>query len=518
MSWLDFAIGRLPELIIRTREHLFLTGISMGAAVLAGIPLGIYISGRQWIRSFVFGLAGIVQTVPSLAMLAFLLAMTGKIGVTPAVIALMLYALLPIIQNTVSGIEGVPPDSIEAARGMGMTPWQEMSMVKLPLSMPVMMAGVRTSAVICVGIATLSAFIGAGGLGEFINRGLALSNTKLILLGAIPAAILALYVSFAISALQWGMSAKRRRRVPLLSGRAGMYLSFIPILSLVVLGFGGINMEAGKSGTVRIGSKNFTEQLILGEMMARMIEEKTDLSVERSFNLGGTMICHEALLSGEIDVYPEYTGTGLLAILKSKSPRSDPEKAYDVVSREYTRRFGLLWLGEFGFNNTYALAVLAEDAKANGWKRISDLKPVSDTLSAGFTSEFAERPDGYPGLREAYGFTFGKVFDMDPSLMYSALEKGEVDVITAFSTDGRIPAYGLTVLEDDRGFFPPYYAAPVIRKDTLDAHPEILDALEPLEGLIGQEAMQSLNYKVDEEKRPVAEVVEEFLREKGLVE
>jgi osmoprotectant transport system permease protein len=175
---MDFIIERLPELLLRTREHLLLSGVSTGAAVLIGVPLGIYVIKKTWLRSFVFGLAGIVQTVPSLAMLAFLLILIGKIGIVPAIIALTLYAFLPIIQNTVTGLEGVPPHLIEASQGMGMTKAQQIKMVRLPLALPVIVAGIKTAAIISVGIATLSAFIGAGGLGEFIYRGLSLSDTR----------------------------------------------------------------------------------------------------------------------------------------------------------------------------------------------------------------------------------------------------------------------------------------------------------------------------------------------------
>ncbi len=258
---IEFLSERFPELVLRTREHLLLTGVATGVAVTAGIPLGIFIAKRTFLRSFIFGMAGIVQTIPSLAMLAFLLALTGKIGVLPAIIALMLYALLPIIQNTVTGLEGVSPDIVEAAEGMGMTPWQEMRLVKLPLAMPVIIAGIKTAAVISVGIATLSAFIGAGGLGEFINRGLSLADTRLILLGAIPSAILALYVSFAISSLEWALNERKRKGRRLLAGKRGLILSFIPLAVLFAIGGAGLVEEAvpetGK--TIRVGSKNFTE-------------------------------------------------------------------------------------------------------------------------------------------------------------------------------------------------------------------------------------------------------------------
>jgi osmoprotectant transport system permease protein len=517
---MEFLVERFPELLLRMREHLLLTGVATAVAVVVGIPLGILITKKAWLRSFIFGLAGIVQTVPSLAMLAFLLALTGKIGVLPAVIALTLYAFLPIIQNTVTGLEGVSADIIEAAEGMGMTPREEMRLVKLPLARPVIIAGIKTAAVISVGIATLSAFIGAGGLGEFINRGLSLADTRLILLGAIPSAMLALYVSFAITSLEWGLNERKRKVYKLFRGKRGLLLSLIPLAVLLAIGGAGAVWEAvpAPERTIRIGSKNFTEQLILAEMMAQRIEAATDLHVERRFNLGGTMVCHGALVEGEIDLYPEYTGTAFTAILDHKTRPASPDKVYGLVSREYLKRFNLRWLKPFGFNNTYAFAIRQEDAGRTGWEKVSDLGAAAPKLRAGFTSEFAERPDGYPGFRETYGITFGDVRDLDPALMYDAIRMGQVDVIVAFSTDSRIPGYNLTLLEDDKAFFPPYHAAPVVRQETLEEFPGVADALAPLGGLIDDRTMQLLNYEADQKKRNVSEVVEEFLLGKGLLQ
>ncbi len=517
----DFIIERFPELILRTREHLLLSGTATGVAVLIGVPLGIFIIKKPWLRSFVFGLAGIVQTIPSLAMLAFLLILIGKIGIVPAIIALTLYAFLPIIQNAVTGLEGVPSHLIEASQGMGMTKGQQIKMVRLPLALPVIIAGIKTAAVISVGIATLSAFIGAGGLGEFINRGLSLADTRLILLGAVPSALLALYVSLAISAIAWGLNERKRRKVKLLAGSAGKFLSFMPLIILFLIGITGQIPQATSSlqekTTIRIGSKNFTEQLIVAEMMAQIIEIKTGHHVERKLNLGGTMICHEALLQEEIDMYPEYTGTGLLAILKSKESFKTPAELYDFVSSEYEKQFKLIWFPPFGFNNTYAFAVRNEDAVKNGWAKVSDLTSSADTIKAGFTAEFSERPDGYPGVQKAYNLSFGKVISIDPALMYDALKKGQVDIITAFSTDSRIPGYNLFLLEDDKSFFPPYHAAPVVRKEVVEKYPEVQEALAVLSNLIDEKTMQGLNFKVDQDKRDVKEVVQEFFKEKGIL-
>ncbi|MBW2708877.1 MAG: ABC transporter permease/substrate-binding protein [Deltaproteobacteria bacterium] len=294
-----FVSERLPELWFRTGEHLMLTGSSSGAAMLIGIPLGMLLYRKRWFRNPAMGTISILQTIPSLAMLAFLLALLHKIGALPAIIALTLYALLPIVRNTLTGLEGVSAQVMEAARGIGMTEGQQLRMVRIPLAAPVIVAGIRTAVVVGVGIATLSAFIGAGGLGQFINRGLALSNTRLILLGAIPAALLALLLDFTIGAFLWGAAPERKRK----GGSAQNFLRAaalgMPVL-LVITGIlayfsnpyaqsGRIAADDLNARTVVIGTKNFTEQLILGELMAQMIEARTLLKVERRFNLGGTI-------------------------------------------------------------------------------------------------------------------------------------------------------------------------------------------------------------------------------------
>ncbi len=525
-SWIAFVLERLPELWLRTGEHLMLTGISTGMAILVGIPLGICAARIWWLRGPLMGGVGILQTIPSLAMLAILLALLQKIGAIPAIIALTLYALLPIVRNTLTGLEGVSPAVMEAARGIGMTPRQRLCLVEIPLAMPVIVAGIRTAAVVGVGIATLSAFIGAGGLGQFINRGLALSNTDLILLGAIPAAALALIVDGSIAAFQWGLRRKRSRgsRFKAAIDRSLRPVALAMPAAIIVAGclayfststsssnpFWG--PSAGDERTVRIGTKNFTEQLILGELMAQFIEARTDLRVERRFNLGGTMICHGALKSGGIDLYAEYTGTALTAILK-QSVIADPDRAYVTVAREYRQRFSAEWLGPFGFNNTYAITIRKSEAASGNLRTISDLISSSGTLRAGFTAEFSERPDGYPGLRRAYGLQFREVRDLDPSIMYQAIASREVDVICAFATDGRIAAFDLQPLQDDRGFFPPYQAAPVIRTEILQAYPELREVFELLAGRLDDATMQRLNFEVDEKKRRPYDVVREFLKE-----
>lgn len=512
-SWITFVVAHSGELWLRTLQHITLTGVSSLAAMAIGVPLGIGASRVRWIRGPILVTVGILQTVPSLAMLVLLLTLLHKIGALPAIIALTLYALLPIVRNTVTGLQGVSPQVLEAAQGIGMTRLQEMRMVRLPLALPVIMAGIRTAAVMGVGIATLSAFIGAGGLGQFINQGLAQADTRLILLGAIPAAILALLVDQTIAAAQWAIDPRRGGRIR--STRKNVLLGAVVILPVILFG-GGVAGYVRNRPDVIIGSKNFTEQILLGEMLAQLVEDQTDLTVDRRFCLGGTMICHGAMVHGEIDLYVEYTGTGLMTVLH-RDAISDPQKVYRIVSDEYQRQFGLQWCKPLGFNNGYALTMRRQDALRHGCKTISDLHDLASQLRIGFTAEFAQRPDGYQGLKKAYGFEFGEVRGLDPGLMYDAIAIGEVDVIPAFTTDGRIVAYDLVMLVDDRQFFPPYFAAPVVRIETLNRHPELRKVLDLLAGKLDDATMQRLNFAVDHNKRSPAEVARQFLRSVGLL-
>ncbi len=505
----------LPELWLRLGEHILLTGVSTIIAILIAVPLGILAVRRPVLRGPVLGLTGMLQTIPSLAMLAFLLVLTGKIGAVPAIIALTLYALLPVVRNTVTGLDGVPAEAVEAANAIGMTRSQRLFQVELPLAKNVIIAGIRTAAVIGVGIATLAAFIGGGGLGQFINRGLALLSTDLILLGAIPAALLALVVDGSIQAMDWGLRRRHRGGQALrMAAVAAPFAVLVIGLAAFVTGSPSLGGDRAASDVVRISSKNFTEQLILAEMMAQLIEARTDLTVQRRVGLGGTMIVHQALVRGEIDIYAEYSGTALTAIL-NQPVVANPGEAFDIVARAYEDQFDLEWLAPFGFTNTFALCVRRADADANGWRAISDIRE-DQSLRAGFGPEFADRPDGLPGLLRAYpNLHFSSIQDVDPSIMYSAVANGDVDAIAAFSTDGRIDAFDLQTLDDDRGFFPPYYPSPVVRRSVLDAHPEIRDALAAVGGAISNDVMRQMNYRVDEEGASPAEVAHDFLEAGG---
>lgn len=272
----------------------------------------------------------------------------------------------------------------------------------------------------------------------------------------------------------------------------------------------------GADKRIVVGSKNFTEQVILAELLAQHIESRTELVVDRRVNLGGTLICHQAVRAGEIDLYVEYTGTALTVILGQK-PSGNSAEIYGRVRDDYARRFGLVWTEPLGFNNTFALVVRGEDARRLDLESISDIAPYSSEWRAGFGYEFMERPDGFRGLAETYGLHFGRPpRTMELGLLYRALQEGQVDIVAGNSTDGVIAVLDLVVLEDDRHYFPPYDAAPVIRQATLERHPRLRQVLAELAGRISEEEMRRLNSAVDGEHRDVKEVVREFLRAKGL--
>ena len=268
--------------------------------------------------------------------------------------------------------------------------------------------------------------------------------------------------------------------------------------------------RSARAHTLIVGSKNFTEQIVLGELLAQQIEAHTALRADRRFDLGGTLICHQALLAGQMDLYPEYTGTALTVILK-EPPASDPAAVYQTVRDAYKSRFGLEVGPPLGFNNTFAIVVRGDDAARLHLRAISDLIPNAPKWRAGFGYEFMERPDGYPGLVKAYGLSFGsQPRIMDLGLLYRALQEKQVDVVAGNSTDGLIAALGLVVLEDDRHYFPPYQAVSVVRGVALEQHAGLREVLDALGGRISEDDMRRMNYALDGEHQDVTSVVRDF--------
>ncbi len=287
--------------------------------------------------------------------------------------------------------------------------------------------------------------------------------------------------------------------------------SFLSALALLLSGC------MPKRSGLTVGSKNFTEQLVLGELLAQYLGRFTSVPIDKRFYLAGTYICHQALLAGRIDMYVEYTGTALVAILKEK-PVSDHAAVFNTVKDLYARRFGLEVLPSLGFDNTFAMVMRGNDARRLRLKTLSDAAAISSQLRLGVGYEFIERPDGYKGLAAQYGFKFAESPRvMDLGLLYRALQNNQVDMVAGSNTDGLIAALDLVVLEDDRHYFPPYDAVPIVRRETLQRHPEVAAALQKLSGRISAEDMRHMNYGVDGEKKDAAAVVKDFLARKSLL-
>jgi osmoprotectant transport system permease protein len=502
MPLLQFWATHRAELLGLLQQHVVLVLVSTLVAAAIGIPAGVVAARRPRAGRAILVLVNVAQTIPSLALLGFLLPLPliGGIGPRTALVALSLYALLPIVRNTLTGIRSVDPAVIEAGIAMGMTPRQLVWLVELPLALPAIVAGVRVATVIGVGTATIAAAIGAGGLGEYIFRGLSMVDTTTILAGAVPAAALALAadgtLAFIERRLRSGTAAKR----PALVAAAAALL-----LSIVVVATGGrTSAEA-----VVVGSKNFTEQVILGELIAQAIESEGS-PVVRKLNLGGTFVCDRGLRTGDLDLYVEYTGTAVTAVFHESVPH-DSGVALERA-RELYARAGISVLAPLGFNNTFSILVRAKDAQTFGLRAIDDLRAVAGRWTAAFGYEFLQRDDGYQGLIKAYELAFAQQPKaMDLSLIYQALAQGQVDVIAGDATSAQIEALDLAMLSDTRRYFPPYDAVPVVRTASLLRNPAIGRALTRLAGRISEQDMRALNKAVDVDREDVRSAVRTFL-------
>ena len=496
------------ELATLLAQHVLLVAASTLVAIAIGVPLGIFASRRPRLAAPLTAVANIVQTVPSLAMFGFLLPvpLVGGVGARAALVVLILYGLLPIVRTTIAGLAGIDPVVREAGVAMGMTDRELLRRVELPLALPSIVAGVRVAAVVGVGSATIAAAIGAGGLGEYIYRGLSMVDTTVILAGAIPAALLALVVDGVLLWTERQLTARRRTRP-----RSAVAIALALVAATAA---SGLAARRGRDVIV-VGSKNFTEQLVLGELVAQTIERQ-GFQVDRRLNLGGTLICERALLTGDVDVYVEYTGTALTAVFHQPIA-NDASQVFDTV-RDLYARSGRTLLPPLGFNNTFAILVRGADARALGLTTIDDAARESAHWRAGFGYEFAERPDGYSGLARTYGFRFpGPPLVMDLTLSYRALASGQVDLIAGDATAGLIKGLDLVQLQDDRHYFPPYEGVAILREEMVKAHPEVKAALDTLEGTISDDDLRRLNYAVDGEHKDVTVVVRAFLHDRKLI-
>ncbi len=505
MNFWQFLQLNWSELLVLIGQHVQLVLIAILIAVVIGVPTGILLTRRRALRGPVLGIANIMQTIPSLALFGFLIPLPfiGGIGARTALVALVLYSLLPIIRNTITGILGIEPSVREAAVAMGMTDGQVLRQVELPLAMGVIVTGIRVATVISVGVTTIAAAVGAGGLGVYIFRGLRQYDNNLLLAGALSAALLALIADFSLGLVE--------RRFTLRGERKRLRSVVVAVVLILVAGAAIWQVSRNTNNTdnkVTIGSKDFTESALLAEIVAQMLEAR-GVAVERRFELGGNLP-HEAMVSGTLDLYPEYTGTSFTAILHHQ-PISDPRAVYDQVKKEYLERFNIGVSAPIGFENTFAILIRGQEARRLNLKTISDAAPHTKNWRAGFGQDFMSRDDGYPGFSKTYGLNFAEVREMDLSLTYIALSSSQVDLIAANSTDGRIATLDLFQLVDDRRYFPPYEAVYLVRQQALDRVPALREVLASLANSISTEEMRLLNYEIDGNRRDPKEVIREWI-------
>ncbi|GET17586.1 glycine betaine/carnitine/choline ABC transporter substrate-binding and permease protein [Ligilactobacillus agilis] len=484
-------------------EHMQLSLTALLLASLLALILAVVLRPFNKLSEFVLQLTGILQTIPSLAILGLLIPFLG-IGFGPALVALVLYGLFPILQDTLVGLRSIDPTLEEAALALGLTNWQKFKKVDFPLALPMILSGVRTSGIMIIGTATLAALIGAGGLGTYILLGIDRQDNKLILIGAILSAGLAIGFSLVINLLK-KLKLKQISLIVtiLVILTAGSFLPQIKNKS-----FNQPLIIAGKLGT---------EPNILIQMYKLLIENQTDIKVELKENLGKTAFLYQALKSGAIDLYPEFTGTITKTLLKNPPKSSNNARlVYEQAKLGIKREDDLVYLRPMSYQNTYALAVKQDFATKYHLQTISDLQKVSSFAIAGFTLEFSQRADGNKGLQSKYQLNL-KVKTMEPALRYKALERGDIQIIDVYSTDSEIRRYHLKVLQDNRQLFPPYQGAPLMRAETLKKYPALKPVLNQLAGKITTKQMQELNYQVDVLKKSPRQVAQKFLSEQGLL-
>ena len=492
-----------------TVEHILISLLAISIASVLGIILGIIISEYRRFSGLILGTVNILYTIPSIALLGFFITITG-VGNTTALIALIIYALLPIIRSTYTGIVNINPLIIEASEGMGSTKLQQLFKVKLPLALPVLMSGIRNMVTMTIALAGIASFVGAGGLGVAIYRGITTNNSAMTFLGSLLIAILALIFDFILGIIEKRLTNHKRTKYK---------VNFkLIILGLFIIIFGAyFSLNSKKDKIINIATKPMTEGYILGQMLTELIEQDTDLKVNITNGVGGgTSNIHPAMVKGEFDLYPEYTGTSWEAVLKKEG--SYDESKFDELQKEYKEKYNLEYVNLYGFNNTYGLAVNKDIAEKYNLKTYSDLAKVSNNLIFGAEYDFFEREDGYKELQKVYNVDFKKKIDMDIGLKYQAMKDKKIDVMVIFTTDGQLAISDVVVLEDDKKMYPSYRAGTVVRSEILSKYPELKAVLEKLNNILDDKTMADLNYQVESEGKKPEDVAREYLQEKGLLE
>lgn len=525
MSFFQYMSANYAEVFAYAMDHIEMTLIAVAFAIVIGVPLGIIISYASKASKPVLAVANVIQAIPSMAMLGFMIPLMG-IGKIPSVVAVVLYSLLPIIKNTYTGITNVNKDTLEAAKGIGLTKTQVLFKIQIPLALPVIMSGVRIASVTAVGLMTIAAYIGAGGLGFLVFSGIRMVDNNQILAGAIPACILALIVDYflglieslvtPISLQNGSITEKRskRKRDKIALTVTSLIMAAVIIFGLTTTGAIGTRKDRRE---ITVASKDYTEQEIVANMVADLIEERTDIKVKRKIDIGSESFMLDAMIKGDVDMFIDYTGTTYTSILNHE-PISDIDSVYETDKKEMKEKYDLIVLPPLSFNDTYAICVRPDTAEKYNLKNVSDFAKVADQLTSGTTYEFSNRGDGLKGIEKHYGFKMGKkVEGLDGAPRYTALVNNEVDMVDAYATDGLIKKYNLVILEDDKHFFPPYYGIPIVREDTLKECPEIAELMAELGPVLTTDAMATLNYKVDVEHQKPEDVAYQFLIDQHLI-
>lgn len=492
-------------------EHLEISLIAILIAIVFGGLVGILISEYQKSAKPTLGIINFLYTIPSISMLGFLIPFSG-VGNATAIIALTIYALLPMVRNTYTGISNVDSAILEAAKGMGSTRIQILFKIKLPLAMTVIMSGIRSMVTMTIALAGIASFIGAGGLGVAIYRGITTNNAAMTMAGSLLIAILALFMDFVLGFIEKRIQKRSRK-----AKRANYVMSSIAVILIGVSIFCNILFQSRSKDTIHIATKPMTEQYVLGEMLDLLIEQDTNLDVELTQGVGGgTSNIQPAMESGEFDLYPEYTGTAWNMVLKQDGLYT--EDLFDTMQQDYNENLSMQWIGMYGFNNTYGLVVRREPAEKYDLHTYSDLKKVANQLIFGAEYDFFEREDGYDALCKAYDLNFKETMDLDIGLKYQAINQGKIDVMVIFTTDGQLTASDVVVLEDDLQFYPSYLCGNVIRNEVLEKYPELKDVFQKLSGIISDSDMAKMNYAVETEGKEPRDVAEEFLYSHDLLQ
>lgn len=515
---INYFINNKSQILSLLVEHIELTFLSLSIAIILGIPIGIFISKSKKIGNIIIGFTSVIQAIPSMALLGFIIPFLG-IGTKPAIAMVVLYSLLPIVKNTYTGIKNISPQMIETAEGIGLTKTQILFKVQIPQALPVMMAGIRISAVSAVGLMTLAAFVGAGGLGYLVYAGIRSVNNTQILAGAIPACILALaidYIAGIVESLVVPKNMRSEKKHFYQNPKFQLSILIITIISIFALVYANIVEQEKNENYITIGSMDFTEQEILSYLVKYLIQGNLDVKVNQKLSLGSSGIVMNAVASNDIDMYIDYTGTIYGNVLK-QPPTTDLNKIYTYSKEQLKKIYNLNMLDDLNFNNTYTLSVRKDTALKYNLKTISDLSKVSNELIFSPTITFMERKDCWLGIQDFYNLSFKNVIALDGSPRYIALENKKSDVIDAYSTDALLKKYDLVVLEDDKNFFLPYHAVPIVNDEVLEKYPTLPNILNELATVLNDQVMRELNYKVDEEKQSASSVAKDFLKSNNLI-